>query len=69
MMICNKYIKRGGIVEAIQVLSTNTKLVFEFLGSTSNDHGVEEGCYIVRDINGKLYVYSEDELMDMYNKS
>ena len=68
-MTCTKYVKRGGLVDAIQVLSTNTKAVFDFLGSMAWEHGVEDGNYIVRDLNNKLYVYSEEDFMDMYNKA
>ena len=64
-----RYLKRGGIVDAVQVLANNLEQVASFIGALSKEDKVSEGDYIVCDINGKLYVYSEEDFMDMYLKA
>lgn len=64
-----RYLKRGGIVDAVQVLANNLEQVASFIGAISKEDKVSEGDYIVRDINGKLYVYSEEDFMDIYLKA
>lgn len=59
-------IRRTGQVQAIKVLSDNMRHIINFIGEEAELSDIQTGDYIVRDINGKLYIYSEEEIKELF---